>query len=1083
MTMTKLFIANRGEIAVRIAQAADLLGIDTVGVYTPDDADSGHVFKMGHTAALSDSGVAAYLDGKELLRLAAANECDAVHPGYGFLSESASFARACQAEGLTWIGPDPVTLELFGDKARARAHAQALGLPVLAATPGASSLADAQALLAGLGPGAAVMVKAVAGGGGRGIRAVTTPDALEAAFVRCRSEAQTAFGDAAVYVEEMLPVARHIEVQIVGDGASVTHIWDRDCSVQRRYHKFIELAPARGLPVELRTRMLDAAVAVARSVGYRGLGTVEFLVSGETFVFLEVNPRVQVEHTVTEEVTGIDLVQAQLRIHGGATLGELGLAEPLPEPTGVAVQARVNAEQLLKDGSIQPGVGVISGFVPPGGRGIRVDTHAYQGMAVTGRYDSLLAKVIATDPSGELRQGTGRLQRALREFSITGVPTGIPLLLAVLADEAFAGGRLTVTYVDDHLAELLAAVIPADLVPPASGFVPEQGAVVPVEMPAGLVAVTAATQGTVIEITAALGDEVGVGAVLVVVESMKMEHSVTAGVPGVVDRMLVSVGDIVSVGSVVAALAPAESGAAEPAADAASDPRNPRPELLESMARHRLGLDESRPEQVARRHARGHRTARENIADLCDPGSFQEYGALMIAAQRRRRELDDLIRNTPADGMVAGIGSIDGQRCVVLSYDYMVLAGTQGLQNHKKTDRLIAVAERHRLPLVIFAEGGGGRPGDTDGFQVASLDIPTFGAFARLSGEVPLVAIVSGYCFAGNAALAACCDIIIATEDANLGMGGPPMIRAGGLGDIPAREVGPMSIQEPNGVVDIVVSDEAAAVRIARQYLSYFTGQQADWAAADQLPLREAVPRNRRRAYDMRTVIDTLVDEWTSLELRSKFGIGILAVLARIEGRPVGIIANNPQYLGGAIDADAADKAARFLQLCDVFALPVVSLCDTPGFLVGNNAERSATIRHFGRLFVIGANLRVPVCLVILRKAYGLAPVAMSGGGLKGPIYTASWPTGEFGGMALEGAVELAYRRVLEAIADPVQRQAKYAELLQQMYNGGSATSAATAYEIDDVIDPAETRSAIAGTLATAALPERGKRSVFVDPW
>jgi acetyl/propionyl-CoA carboxylase alpha subunit len=1087
MRITRLLIANRGEIAVRVAQAADMLGIETVGVSTRDDADAGHVFKVGQAVELAGSGVAGYLDGKDLLRLAVAHGCDAVHPGYGFLAENAAFARDCQAAGLTWIGPDPDVLELFGDKAAARAHVEALGVPVLAATPAPTSLADARAFLAGLGPGAAVMVKAVAGGGGRGIRAVTNPDDLERALERCQSEARAAFGDGRVYVEQRLSPARHIEVQIIGDGSTVTHVWDRDCSAQRRQQKLVEVAPAGGLPAPLRARILDAAVAIGRSVGYRGLGTVEFLVAGDTFAFIETNPRVQVEHTVTEEVTGVDLVQAQLRTLGGTSLAELGLAEPPPEPTAVAIQARVNAEAWQADGSLAPGIGVLTTFAPPGGRGIRVETHAYPGLTVTGRYDSLLAKVIATDPGGDLSLAARRLRRGLQEFAISGVPTTIPMLQAILADETFLHDRLMVTTVDERWSELLAITEPAALTPPAAptglesaGLGSRLGAV---DVPPELVAVTAGILGVVVEVAVGPEDLIAAGSTVVVLEAMKMEHAVTAALPGVVERVLVAAGDVVPAGGVVALLAPAETGDAVTGGETVVDPSVPRPDLRESMARHRLGLDEARPEHVARRHASGHRTARENIADLCDPDSFQEYGALMIASQRRRREIEDLIRNTPADGMVAGIGTIDGQRCVVMSYDYMVLAGTQGLQNHKKTDRLIAIAERHRLPLVIFAEGGGGRPGDTDGFAVASLDIPTFGAFARLSGVVPLIAIVSGYCFAGNAALAACCDVIIATADANLGMGGPPMIRAGGLGDIAARDVGPMSLQEPNGVVDLVVADEAAAVRAARQYLSYFTTAQQEWSAADQLPLREAIPRNRRRAYDIRPIIASVADEGSVLELRPNFGVGIITVLARVEGRPVGIVANNPRHLGGAIDADAADKASRFLQLCDVFALPIVSLCDTPGFMVGNDAERTATVRHFGRLFVIGPNLRVPVCMVILRKAYGLAPVAMSGGGLKGPALTVAWPTGEFGGMALEGAVELAYRRDLEAIADPVARQTRYAELLQQMYDSGNAVSAATAFEIDDVIDPAETRRVIAATLASVALPERGVRAPYVDAW
>ena len=521
---------------------------------------------------------------------------------------------------------------------------------------------------------------------------------------------------------------------------------------------------------------------------------------------------------------------------------------------------------------------------------------------------------------------------------------------------------------------------------------------------------------------------------------------------------------------------------AEAGPDVAGPPRaddvpldHVRPDLAEVRERHRIGRDEGRPEVTERRHAAGRRTARENIADLADPGSFVEYGALTIAAQRRRRPLGDLIARTPADGLVLGTATVGGRPVAVMSYDYSVLAGTQGFMNHRKTDRLLELADRERLPLVMFAEGGGGRPGDTDTTAVAGLDVPTFRLTARLSGRVPLVAVVSGYCFAGNAALAGACDVIIATPEASLGMGGPAMIEGGGLGVVAPDEVGPMSVQVPNGVVDLLVPDEAAAVAAARRYLSYFGSYSARPRAdvpvehGDQRVLRHLIPENRVRSYDVRPVIEALCDAGSVLELRAGFGTGVLTALARIGGHAVGLLASNPLQLGGAIDGDAADKATAFLRLCQAHRVPVVSLVDTPGFMVGPEAERTATVRRFGAMFVAGARLTVPVCAVVLRKAYGLGAMAMTAGDLRRPAITVAWPTGEFGGMGLEGAVRLGYRKELDAIGDPGARQARYDELVAEQYTRGRALSAAMAFEIDDVIDPADTRAVLSDVLARAA--------------
>ena len=598
--------------------------------------------------------------------------------------------------------------------------------------------------------------------------------------------------------------------------------------------------------------------------------------------------------------------------------------------------------------------------------------------------------------------------------------------------------------------------------------------------------VAAPMQGTVVSVDVAAGDTVRAGQQVVVLESMKMEHVVNADCDGVVVGIAIAVGDTVHPGDAMVTVEQRELEAAAVDLDAAAvDLDAVRTDLAEVLERHALGHDERRPATVERRHSRGHRTTRENIADLLDDDSFVEYGPLVIAAQRRRRTVEDLIENTPGDGLVGGIGTVDGHPTIAVSYDYTVLAGTQGLQNHRKKDRLFEVAEQLRAPLVMFAEGGGGRPGDTDGTGVSGLDCLAFNLFARLSGLVPLVGITSGYCFAGNAALLGCCDVIIATKGSNIGMGGPAMIEGGGLGVYEPKQIGPMDVQVPNGVVDIEVEDEAEAVAVAKQYLSYFTGPRDGWTARDQRELRSLIPENRLRAYDVRTVLDALCDEGSVLELRRGFGHGMITALVRIEGRPLGIVANNPSHLGGAIDAPAADKAARFLQLCDAYDLPVVFLCDTPGFMVGPDSEATAAVRHVSRMFVTGANLSVPFGTIILRKGYGLGAQAMAGGSFKAPLFCVAWPTGEFGGMNLEGAVRLGYRRELDAIADPTERESTFQEMVERMYTHGKALNTATHFEIDDVIDPADSRRWISSMLTSAPAPpaRHGKKRSFVDTW
>lgn len=524
-----------------------------------------------------------------------------------------------------------------------------------------------------------------------------------------------------------------------------------------------------------------------------------------------------------------------------------------------------------------------------------------------------------------------------------------------------------------------------------------------------------------------------------------------------------------------------------------TDIKTVRPELVEMIRRHAFGLDDNRPEAVAKRQKKNQRTARANVDNLFDTGSFIEYGALAIAAQRGRRSEEDLISKTPADGLIAGVGSVNGSlfqedksRCMVMAYDYTVLAGTQGYFNHKKMDRMLKLAYEQRLPLVLLAEGGGGRPGDVDaiGIMTAGLDLSTFGAFAKLSGRVPLVGVVSGPCFAGNAALLGCCDIIIATKDSNIGMGGPVMIEGGGLGIFKPEEIGPIDVQSQNGVVDIEVVNDAEAVDVAKKYLSYFQGTTTKWEAADQLRLRDLIPENNKRAYNVRTVIKALADTDSFLELRPKFGPGIITGFIRIEGRPFGLIANNCMHMAGAIEAEGADKAARLMQICQAHGLPILSLCDTPGFMVGPEIEKRAQVRHVCRMFVISSHLTVPYFTVVLRRGYGLGVMAMAKGGFHESFFTASWPTGEFGAMGIEGAIKAGFKKELAAIEDPNERKKLYEQLVDELYKRGKALNMASYLEIDSVIDPADTRKWIMqGIKSVPAQQSSEGGHNFIDPW
>ncbi|MGX1379510.1 pyruvate carboxylase [Bradyrhizobium japonicum] len=717
MSFKKLLIANRGEIAIRIARAAADAGIATVAIHPADDALSLHARVADEAIEIPGRGARAYLDIEAVVKAAKSAGCDAVHPGYGFLSENAAFAKACADAGIAFVGPKPAALELFGDKVAARQLAKRCGAPIIAGTSGPSSLEEITAFFESLGKGAAIVIKAMAGGGGRGMRVVENAADLAEAYARCQSEARAAFGFDGVYAERLIRQARHIEVQIIGDRhGAISHLWERECTIQRRHQKLIEVAPSPSLSDALRGRIIEAAKQLATAAAYDNLGTFEFLVDGtaeDSFAFIEANPRLQVEHTVTEEVLGLDLVRAQLAVAAGATLASLGLAQgAIPKPRGYAMQLRVNMETLDELGATHPTGGVLAVFEPPSGPGVRVDSFGYAGYKTSAAFDSLLAKVIVHTPGEAWHDVVAKASRALREFRIDGVVTNIAFLQAVLAHPDFRTNRIATDFIDRNIAKLVEA---ADGAAKPLYFAATErsghGAETHVAqiVPEGAVMVAAPLQGTIVTIQVKEGEIVRPGQQLAVIESMKMEHLVMAEQGGRVMKLVAGDGVTLMHGEPIMYLEPLDVAADASAAEADVDLDHIRPDLAELIARQANTLDVNRPASVERRRNTNQRTARENVAQLVDDGSFMEYGSLAIAAQRRRRKLDDLIKSTPADGLVMGVATVnaerfgpEGSRCIVVAYDYTVLAGTQGHMNHKKIDRMLTLAEDWRRAAGVL---------------------------------------------------------------------------------------------------------------------------------------------------------------------------------------------------------------------------------------------------------------------------------------------------------------------------------------------------------------------------------------------
>ena len=1063
--MHSLLIANRGEVALRIARSARSMGLKYHGIYASDDKNCYHV-ELTSALPLSGSGPAAYMNQQEILDLALKHD-SAIHPGYGFLSENWEFAEKCDQAGVVFIGPTPETLATFGNKGAALELARKSQVPCLMNAP-IRNTEEAKEFLKQNGP---MMLKAVSGGGGRGMRIVRQEAEVEDALAACQREGSLATGNSEIYAEEMLEPARHLEVQVLGDGHDAVSFGLRDCSFQRRHQKIIEIAPPPELDQSLADMIQGYALKLARASQLSSLATFEFLLhpDSQRIVFIEANPRLQVEHTVTEEIYDVDLVELQLKVAAGKTISSLSLQDVSPR-IGYAAQFRINMESMSEDGQVLPAQGMIATFSPPRGSGIRIESHAYPGYDAPANYDSLIAKVIVYSRSNNPALLWQKSRAALSELVLAGPRTNQGILRSLLEQPFVQNFQVDTGLLDRNAKEILSGLLPDPSLPQSLNSSQDNEDSEDIaheyeEFHEGLEEVRSPMSGQLLEVRAREGDRIYAGESLALLSAMKMENEISSPCSGFVEKVFASAQDSVKAESILMLIRPVDDES-EQTQVSAHNMEQIRPDLQEVIHRHSLNEDAHRVQARNKRHKRKQNTARENIARLCDEDSFIEYGALALAAQRRRRSLEELIRLSPADGLITGLATVNAKnfgaekaRCAVMSYDYTVFAGTQGAFNHKKTDRLIHVVQDLGLPFILLTEGGGGRPGEVDVPAVAGLDIPTFRQFAALKGRSLRVAIADGRCFAGNAALFGASDIRIATREATIGMGGPVMIKGGGLGSYRAEDVGPAEMHHRTGVVDILSENDSEAVTVAQQCLSYFQGNITPGPVADQRILRHLIPENRKRTYDIHDLIKNLCDESSFLELKGAYGKSIITGFIRIQGRPLGLLASNPNFLAGAIDANAADKAASFLRLCDSGKLPVLSLCDTPGFMVGPEAESQALVRFAPDFFSAAAEISVPMFTVILRRGYGLGAMAMAGGSFHAPVFTVSWPTGEFGAMGLEGEVKLGFQKELAEIRDWDERHQRYEELLAQALERGKAINMASYLEIDGVIDPAETRT------------------------
>ncbi|MGB6244911.1 carboxyl transferase domain-containing protein [Gordonia sp. (in: high G+C Gram-positive bacteria)] len=1077
--MNRVLIANRGEIAVRIAHAARELGWSSVAVHPADDAGL-HARTADAAVLLPGVGPSAYLDAAAIVDAAVAEGASYVHPGYGFLSEVPALAVACEDAGLTLVGPGADALSLLGDKARAREFAASCGVPVTPGIDRPTTLAQARAFLREHGP---TMLKALAGGGGRGMAACRTEDELDRAYQSCAREALASFGNGDLYVEKLVHPARHIEVQIVGDGTgAVTHLWERDCSVQRRHQKVVEVAPSPQLDAAVRTRILEAALTLAARLRYRGVGTFEFLVAGSAAFFMEANPRLQVEHTITEEITGVDLVRTQLEIAAGARLADLGLEQP-PAVRGSAIQVRINAETLDAQGRPIPAAGTLTAFTTPSGPGVRVDTGAYAGLTVSPRYDSLLAKIItrgADFPAAARRSAT-----ALAELGVAGVDTNRALGHAVVTDPDFLTGRWDTDFIGSRLDRLSAHSLPQRAPRSAEPEVP-QAAVVTV--PDGASAMRAAMAGVVAEIAVEVGDTIAVRAPLLVLDAMKMEHAVLADTAGTVSAVTVAVGDLVEQGAVLAIVEPLTGAAAPTAstdADAASQAQDDwSPEVAEIERRRRFAEAMGGPAKIARQHDTGRSTVRERLDLLADPGTFAEIGALAGFA---RRDADLNTVEVMPTNFIGGTLRLDGRRAVVGADDFTVRGGAGDAAIHEKQIWLERYANEMRLPMIRLLDGqsGGGsvKMAVDAGYTYVPIN-PGWDAVVDSLSVIPVVAAALGPTVGLGAARLVMSHLSVLVDGVGqLFTAGPPLVGSATGEKLSKEELGGARVHAGNGTVERIVASEAEATAVIRRFLSYLPTSvyelppvvpTTDDPARAEPSLLSAIPRNKRRPYAVEPILDAVFDA-DSVFRYAEYGAGTVTALARLDGHPVGVIAADP-FQGATMTVAGALAVTRLVDLCETFHLPIISLTDQAGMSIGSAAERQGTIRHGVRALSAIYQARVPQAELILRRVYGVGGAGIVNRHRPGRSW--AWPSGDWGSLPVQGGVEAAFGARIAAAADPA---AEAEALRREIESLGSPFRTAERFGVQDIIDPRTSRALLCDWVHDAyrLLPEYLGRPSF----
>jgi acetyl/propionyl-CoA carboxylase alpha subunit/acetyl-CoA carboxylase carboxyltransferase component len=1115
-------IANRGEIAIRIAEAAAGLGLETVAVYAPVDALSLHTRVATEARPLGAGGgavngappdpVAAYLDAAGLLQVARDTGCDCVHPGYGFLSESAAFAERCGSEGLTFIGPRPAALRLFGDKTAARQLAQSIGIPVVAGSAEKlASAEDAAAVADKLGY--PVMLKAAAGGGGRGIRTVVDETQMAEAFDRCQSEAAAAFGDGSLFVERLVARPRHIEVQVLADAyGDVIHLHERDCSVQVRHQKVVEIGPAPGLDEMLRERILADAIRLVEAADYLNAGTVEFLVSPETgeHFFTECNPRVQVEHTVTEQITGIDIVEAQFRLAAGASLADLGLAgqAAVRPPRGYAVQARV----------VATGGGTITAYKEPSGPGVRVDSCGYLAYAPPPQFDPLLAKVIGSSGSAaSFASAVDRTLRALDEFQIAGLPTNLPQLRAILSDPVFRAGDARTSWLADH-PEVLAGG-PTFGARGALEFLAERAATVnggragedaapapDLALGEGERAVRSPMASALVEFRVGVGDAVDEGDAVLVVSAMKMETVIAAPCAGVVVSLLpLHPGDSVAAGQRVAVI---EEGSTGGRAAARPEPVEEtwEPVLgeirdLQRLAQLRLAPGSDEP-GVVRQRSRGKLNCRERIALLLDEGSFREVGS---ATGFATYDEDGRVAAFTPSNHVGGWGKVDGREVIVCADDFTSRGGHADGAIGAKSLYLDRLSQQLQTPSVRLLDGssGGGSVAamvpeqqkageavaqESRGAITAGRPRVTGGGGSFLPGHlgstpyteqlatVPVVNMLLGSVVGIGAAKAVLGHFSVMVRDiAQLFVAGPPVVSHAMGYDITKEDLGGWHIHCRNGSVDNLAETEQEAIAMVKRFLSYLPSSvyeappvvvdPADSADRREDELFTLIPRRRTTTFDVRRAIELMADTGSFFEIGPMWGTDQVTGFVRFNGRPLGVIASDSRHVnGGAMTAAGCNKLVRHLDLCDLFHLPILNLIDNPGFAVGLEHEIAGTIRQGGKWMVAFAQVGVPIFTVLMRRSFGVAGNNFATPQARASVRVA-WPAADVGGIPPEGGIEAAYKRQLAESADPA---ALRAELNARIESARGPLGPLSKFQLEEMIDPRDTRRLVCEWAETA---------------